>query len=140
QIAAARRIPKNATVQLPDAAPSYVPAAAPQTTAQTSATNNGATQNGPGATVAKNDTTSQSQSVVTPTTVKEGSANSTTPADSAVPQPKATSVTAQSDNTTANTLDVATAIKNVVSPTADVTKTSDNVKQEKHVSTGQEDI
>src|SRR5207302_8183766 len=97
QIATARRIPKNATVQLPDAAPSYVPAAAPQTTAQTSATNNGATQNGPAATVAKNDTTSQSQPVVTPNTVKEGSANSTTPADSAVPQPKAASVTAQSD-------------------------------------------
>src|SRR5712691_8504273 len=66
QIAAARRIPKNATVQLPDAAPSYVPAAAPQTTAQTSAANNGATQNGPAATVAKNDTTPQSQPVVTP--------------------------------------------------------------------------
>ena len=57
-----------------------------------------------------------------------------------MPQPKAAPVTAQSDNTTANQLDVATAIRNVVSPSTEVTKTSDIVKQDKNSAAPAEDL
>jgi general secretion pathway protein D len=140
QLAAARKIPRDATVQLPDA-PAYVPAAAAQTSDQP-ASNGTSTQSAPaqGATVAKNDAASQAPPVVSPTAVNNTAGSSTTPADSAMPQPKAASLTAQGNSGAANKLDVATAIKNVVTPSTSVTKTSDDVKQDKTVSAPVEDL
>lgn len=131
QIAAARKIPRNNTVQLPDAPLSYVPAAAAaaQAADQAAAPNGSSAQNSPAQTVAKNDSAS----------VKETAANSTT-SEAGMPQPKAAPVPAQSNTAAENKLDVATAIRNVVSPSTDVTKTADNVKREKNVATTDEDL
>src|SRR2546423_7752265 len=137
QIAAARKIPRETTIQLPDAAPTYLPAAAPQSGDQSAAVSNGSIQNTPtqASTVAKSAPTTQSQPVVTPATVKETAVNSTAPADSSMPQPKAAALTAQTDNAAANKMDAAPAIKNDVTPSTALTKTSDDAKQDTNVST-----
>ena len=140
QIAAARKIPKDRAIQLPDAAPSYVPAAVPQNGDQAATANNGSTQAIQAPAVAKNDKATQSQPIVTPTTAKETALNSTTAADSSMPQPKAAALAAQTDNAASNKIDVATAIKNVVTPSTSVSKTSDDAKQDKNVSPPVEDL
>src|SRR5256714_577257 len=137
QIAAARKIPRETTIQLPDAAPTYLPAAAPQSGDQSAAVSNGSIQNTPtqASTVAKSAPTTQSQPVVIPATAKETAVNSTAPADSSMPQPKAAALTAQTDNAAANKMDAAPAIKNDVTPSTALTKTSDDAKQDTNVST-----
>jgi hypothetical protein len=97
QIAAARQIPKEVAVQLPDAPPTYVPAT--KTTEQ--AANTAASQSAP--------------------QVTAGSQN-----DSATPAPKAAALTAASEQP--KTLDVASAIKNIVSPGTGVTASSASAK------------
>jgi general secretion pathway protein D len=59
-------------------------------------------------------------------------------ADNSMPQPKASSLTPQDSAT--KTLDVATAIKNVVSPQTGVTTTSDNPNKNTGVTTTAEDL
>lgn len=99
QIAAARQIPKEVAVQLPDAPPTYVPATKTAEQAATTAVN----QSAPPAAA--------------------GSQN-----DSAMPAPKAAALTASSEPP--KTLDVASAIKNIVSPGTGVSASSASAKTE----------
>src|SRR6185295_3423564 len=120
KIAAARRIPKEVVVQLPDA-PAYVPA--PATATQTAANTAAAKQNPapPANTVAQN--------------------KDVTPApDPAMPQPKAAASSGQSYSTAPKTMDVASAIKNVVTPATDVSATSANAKVDVNVTPPVEDL
>jgi general secretion pathway protein D len=97
QIAAARQIPKEVAVQLPDAPPTYVPATKVAEQTANSAANQPAPQ------------------------VTAASLN-----DSATPAPKAAAFTASREQP--KTLDVASAIKNIVSPGTGVSASSVSAK------------
>jgi general secretion pathway protein D len=143
QILAARRIPKDVNVQLPDA-PAYVPAAKTETTTQAAANNGAATQTTPAqtTTVAQNNGSAM-KSEPTAATTNQTAANTTnspTANDSAMPQPKAASFAPQPPATNTNKLDVATAIKSVVTPTTEVTATSATAKTDANVTAPVEDL
>jgi len=125
QIAAARRIPKNVTVQLPDAPATYLPAQKP---AEPTATNAPASSEKP----------AQTQ----PSVAKEtaGTNGNSSPADAGMPQPKAGSFAPPSETTAPKTLDVATAIKNVTSPSTEVSTTADSAKKEANATAPLEDL
>jgi hypothetical protein len=136
QIAAARRVPKDVNIQLPDApAATYEPApaqtsdgtkATPAATAQTTNTD---TKNGSNpSTVASNASTNDTSSA------------KNAQADSTVPQPKAASVSPPAESNSAKSIDVATAIKNVVNPNTDVSTTAANAKENVNVTTPAEDL
>lgn len=72
-------------------------------------------------------------------TVQTAAKDNATQADTSMPQPKAASLTPQSD-ANAKTLDVATAIKNVVTPSTAVSTTSDKGNKEATVTTPVEDL
>ena len=142
QILAARRIPKEVTIQLPDA-PVYVPAAKTETQTQAAANNGAPAQT---TTVAQNNGAApkiepaQNNGVAPKTepaalTANQPAANTSSPAanDSAMPQPKAASFAPQTNGTETNKLDVATAIKNVVTPNTEVAATSANAKTDANV-------
>ncbi len=97
QIAAARQIPKEVAVQLPDAPPTYVPA----TKVADQTANSAANQSAPQVTAAAQN-------------------------DSATPAPKTAALTASSEQP--KTLDVASAIKNIVSPGTGVSASSVSAK------------
>ena len=138
QILAARRIPKEVNVQLPDA-PAYVPAASTETQTQAANNNGGPTQ---ATTVAQNNGAAKTEPV--PVTTKQAAAtngtNSPAANDSTMPQPKAASFAPQTPATETNKLDVATAIKNVVTPTTEVTATSATAKTDANVTAPVEDL
>lgn len=141
QIAAARRIPKEVTVQLADA-PTYVPAAkAADTTAANTAASN---QTAPAVnTVAQNKeaTPPQTQPAVVTAPVNGNNGDAANAKnDATMPQPKAAPLTSQTDPAAAKTLDVATAIKNVVTPSTSVAETSANAKQDATVTAPVEDL
>ena len=97
QIAAARQIPKEVAVQLPDAPPAYVPA----TKAADQTANGAANSSAPKVTAVSQN-------------------------DSAAPAPKTAAFTAPGEQP--KTLDVATAIKNIVSPGTEVSASSASAK------------
>ena len=99
QIAAARQLPKEVAVQLPDAPPAYVPATKAAEQTASSAANQSAPQ-----------VTAASQN------------------DSATPAPKAAAFTASTEQP--KTLDVASAIKNIVSPGTGVSASSASARPE----------
>jgi general secretion pathway protein D len=72
-------------------------------------------------------------------TAAKDNTTANTQADS-MPQPKAASLAPQSDSTANKTLDVATAIKNVVSPSTPVSTTSDNGNKGATVTAPVEDL
>jgi len=143
QILSARRIPKEVNIQLPDA-PAYVPAAKTETQTQAAANNGAATQTTPTQTtpVAQNNgATAKTEPVVLTTNqAANNTTNSPTSNDSALPQPKAASFAPQTPATDTNKLDVATAIKNVVTPTTDVAATSNTAKTDANVTAPVEDL
>jgi general secretion pathway protein D len=97
QIAAARQIPREVAVRLPDAPPTYVPA----TKVAEQTTNSAANQSAPQVTAAAQN-------------------------DPATPAPKAAALTASGEQP--KTLDVASAIKNIVSPGTGVSASSASAK------------
>jgi general secretion pathway protein D len=97
QIAAARQIPKEVAVQIPDAPPTYVPA----TKAAEQTANSASIQSAPQVTAASQN-------------------------DSTTPAPKAAALTASTEQP--KTLDVASAIKNIVSPGTGVSASSASAK------------
>jgi general secretion pathway protein D len=99
QIAAARQIPKDAAVQLPDVPPTYVPAQKAVDQTANSAANSSAPK-----------VTAASQN------------------DSATPAPKAAAFTASGEQP--KTLDVASAIRNIVSPGTGISASSASAKQD----------
>ena len=150
QILAARRIPKEVNVQLPDA-PAYVPAAstATQTQTQAAANNGAATQTTPTQTTPTQTTTvaqnngsaaKTEPAVTTNQAVATNGTNSPAANDSAMPQPKAASFAPQTPATETNKLDVATAIKSVVTPNTEVTATSASAKSDASVTAPVEDL
>ncbi|MFZ0751597.1 MAG: secretin N-terminal domain-containing protein, partial [Pyrinomonadaceae bacterium] len=143
QILAARRIPKEVNVQLPDA-PMYVPAAKTETQTQAAANNGAATQTTPAQTTTvaqENGSAAKTEPAVTTSqaAVTNGT-NSPAANDSAMPQPKAASFAPQTPATETNKLDVAAAIKSVVTPNTEVTATSAPAKTDAKVTTPVEDL
>jgi general secretion pathway protein D len=144
QMLAARRIPKEVNVQLPDA-PAYVPAARTETPTQAAANNGAATQTTPTqtTTVAQNNgvtAKTEPAALTTNQAAANNGANSPTANESAMPQPKAASFAPQTPATATNKLDVATAIKSVVTPTTEVTATSATAKTDANVTAPVEDL
>ena len=135
QIAAARKIPNQVNIQLPDAPkPAYEPAAATTTDVAKSTT--------PNTTPATNtDAKNTSQPAGPASTNSTGdTVAKNTPNDAAALQPKPASFAPSSDANNAKPLDVATAIKNVVNADAKVATTSANAKENPSVTTPVEDL
>jgi general secretion pathway protein D len=145
QILAARRIPKEVNVQLPDA-PAYVPAAKTETSTQAAANNGAATQTTATqpTTVAQNNggAAKTEPPALTTNQAPANTTNSPTSNDSAMPQPRpvGASFAPQTPVTDTNKLDVATAIKSVVTPTTEVTATSAAAKTDANVTAPVEDL
>jgi general secretion pathway protein D len=135
QIAAARKIPNQVNIQLPDAPkPTYEPAAAPTDTSKS----------GPGETAQANAPDSKTDASATnvasnsPTTPPSSTNSAQT--DTATLQPKAASFAPSSDTNNVKPIDVATAIKNVVNSDANVSTTSASAKETSNVTTPVEDL
>ena len=132
QIAAARRIPKEVNLQLPDAPVTYEPApnavAANQSNLNVSTTNSAAqvTPGGPNKVVAPPENLSATLTASTKSTEETNKVEVT---NSGVPQPKGTAAT-QTQQTTPKSMDVAAAIKSVVSQGTDVAGTSASAKSD----------
>jgi hypothetical protein len=141
QIAAARRIPKDVVV-LAEPPTTYEPAPAPVAPNQSSANVNKATnaaaaqvvpitQGGNG-----NAAPPQTQNVALTAPAKQADTNREVAgpvADSAVPQPKAAAFTSQPQPPASKTMDVASALKSVVSPTTSVSGTAASAKEDQAV-------
>ena len=133
QIAAARKIPNQVNIQLPDAPkPTYEPAAAP-----TDSTKTGGNETAQTNATGSNNPTATNVNANPPATTTS-SAN-TTQTDAAALQPKAASF-APSDANNAKPMDVATAIKNVVNSDAHVSTTSASAKETPNVTPPVEDL
>ena len=131
---AARRIPKDVTLQLPDAPVTYTPAtvaaneasANPAQTSTTSAAQVGSVSQSNSATPPQTQTPT-----LTAPAKQDGVAGG--PADAAMPQPKALTFTPTGGSAAAPKMDVAGALKSIVSPTTGVTGTAAGSKQEANV-------
>ncbi|HSV32611.1 MAG TPA: cohesin domain-containing protein, partial [Pyrinomonadaceae bacterium] len=138
QIAAARHLPKDAVVQLPDAPVTYVPAPGALATNQTAATevasNNGPAVTQPAATQPVSFTQPKEGAPLQtnlgsalapprPESTKTEVAVTASP-DSSAPAPKSSTEPA-ADAPAPKTIDVATAIKSIVSPATDTKAVAD---------------
>ena len=132
QIAAARRIPKEVSVQLPDAPVTYEPApnavAANQSNANVSTTESAA-QVTPAASNKVVAPPENQNAVLTASTKPTEQTNKVTATNSAVPQPKEIAAT-QTLQAKPKSMDVATAIKSVVSQGTEVAGTSASAKSD----------
>ena len=132
QIAAARRIPKEVNVQLPDAPVSYEPAsnavAANQSNANVSSTESAA-QVTPAVSNKVVAPPENQNAVLTASTKPTEQTNKVTATNSAVPQPKEIAAT-QTLQAKPKSMDVATAIKSVVSQGTEVAGTSASAKSD----------
>jgi general secretion pathway protein D len=131
QIAAARQIPKDVVIQLPDAPVTYVPAPSALVTSQSAATETAANVSPAGsqtvtATPASfnqnNDAANPQSKVATATAqtkqaVTNGEVAASPGTDGSMPAPKS-AVQTSAEPPAPKTIDVATAIKNIVSPAA----------------------
>ncbi len=137
QIAAARQLPKNPVVQLPDAPVTYVPAPNVIATNQASRTEVAANNSGAVAQPASAQPVAftQTKDAASPTTNDVASSaqikqeTKTAPAtnasnDSAVPAPKS-AAQSTAEQPAPKTIDVATAIKSIVSPATNTTSVAD---------------
>jgi general secretion pathway protein D len=135
QIAAARKIPKDVVV-LAEAPTTYEPApaavAADQSSANANKASGAATAQVVPATQSGNAASPQTQNVALTAATKQADANREVagpPADSAMPQPKAAAFTSQAEPSVSKTMDVASALKSVLSPTTSVSGTASNAKE-----------
>lgn len=116
QIAAARRIPKDVVIQVPDATPSYEPAAKVETLPQTNPVS---------------DKAASTQTAVAQTNVTtQPAAQPATQNDGAVPQPKSAATTTAQNVTAPPKTDVASALKSLVSNPASVSTTNLSANQD----------
>ena len=146
QIAAARKIPKEVNVQLPDAPTTYVPAPKALVDQSSVAANQAAAPAANNAsemtTVSQNkdSVNVQTQPAVLRASMKDSASttatNGTTQTDALMPQPKST----ESNSSKTSALDVASAIKNIVSPTTNVSTTAANARQDSNVTAPVEDL
>jgi hypothetical protein len=139
QIAAARRIPKEVTIIVPEQT-AYVPAPKTETPAQTSANNAQTTTT---QTVAQNSSTpAKTESAVLTSNQTAANTSNVSATDSTMPQPRPVETTSFAPQTgaTDNKLDVATAIRNVVTPTTNVSTTAANSKTDANVAVPMDDL
>lgn len=140
QILSARRLPKEPSIQLPDRpveTPAYVPAAKTDNGAQTQAANTSApAQTTPTINVAQNNgnPTAKTEPAVTDRAATTNG-NGAAPTDTAMPQPKSASFAPPTTGAATNKVDVATAIKSVVTPTTELSSTSASAKTDANVPT-----
>jgi general secretion pathway protein D len=138
QIAAARRIPKEVNIQLNDAPVTYEPAANLPAANQSAAANKTTdTARQPQVTTVsqtKDTSTVQTQPAVLTTPAKQSADTNrevaNTSNDAAMPQPKTAATTNGTETTPPPKMDVASAIKSVVSPTTNVSSTTASSKQD----------
>ena len=135
QIAAARRIPKDVVV-LAEPPTTYEPAPAPvaadQTGANVSKANHAASSQVVPATQSGNSAPPQTQNVALTAPAKQADTNREVAGplgDSAMPQPKAAEFTSQ-QQPPASKMDVASALKSIVSPTTSVSGTAASAKDD----------
>src|ERR1051326_3890780 len=125
QIAAARKIPNQVNVQLADAPkPTYEPAAAPTETSKTASNDAGQTS-----APDPKSTTPVTDVVANTASTKTNSSPNPPHTDVTALQPKAASFAPASGANNVTPIDVATAIKNVVNPDANVSTTSASAKE-----------
>jgi general secretion pathway protein D len=131
QIAAARRIPKEVVVQLPETQATYEPASQAAATNQTNG-DSAKTGNSAAASmvaVSQNNTATpatQSASLTSP--AKQNEVAGAT--DAAMPQPKSSADTSQAAAAAPTRMDAAGAIKSLVSPTTSLTGTAAGAQQD----------
>ena len=132
QYAAARRIPKDVTMQLPDAPATYEPAPKALASDQSSANASKAGETAAAQVVpvsqSNNVAPPQTQTAALTAPAKQDEVNG--PTDPAMPQPKAPSATSQGEASAPQKMDVAGALKSIVSPTTAVTGTAASAKQD----------
>ena len=132
QIAAARRLPKNPVIQLPDAEITYDAAAKTETLAQNKVTESQIVPNSNGVNAAAQvNTAGPAQTQFASSNAADsnrGAAASQT--DVAMPQPKSTATTANENPPVMQTADVASALNKLVASQTGVSTTSLNAKQD----------
>ncbi|MDX6556967.1 MAG: ral secretion pathway protein [Blastocatellia bacterium] len=138
QYAAARKIPKDVTLQLPDQAVTYAPQAlaAEQTSANGSQTSAAQVVQ---ASQINNAAPAQTQTAALTAPAKQEQA-AAAPADSAAPQPKTLAFAPSTNLSSTPKLDVAGAVKSIVSPTTGVSGTAAAAKQDVTLSPVVEDL
>jgi Cohesin domain len=127
QIAAARRLPKDAVIQVTDATATYEPAVKTDATVQAK-TDAQAAANTPVITAALSNTTTTA--AATPQSTDANRVAASLQTDTAAPQPKSAAITPGQQPPAKQTTDVSTALKTLVASTADVSTTSQSAKQE----------
>jgi general secretion pathway protein D len=130
QIAAARRLPKDAVIQVPDAAPAYEPAVKTDAGDQAKVS-----EQQTAATTAPVNTSAQANvaALQTPSTRSATEANHVTASiqtDASMPQPKSAAITTSQNPPVLQTADVSTALKSLVSSPTNVSTTSLSAKQD----------
>jgi hypothetical protein len=146
RILSARRLPKEPQIQLPDRAvepPAYVPAAKTDTGTQTTAVNSSAPAQ-TAATVAQNNNgaaaNNEPATATSLTANGAGNGNGAASSDTSIPQPKAASFAPPTGTADPNKVDVATAIKSVVTPNTEISTTGAPAKTEPNVAPPVEDL
>lgn len=136
QIAAARKIPKDVAV-LADPPTTYQPAPAAAATNQSSANTDKATDTAAAQVVPVTQTGNaappQTQNAALTVPAKQADANREVAgpvADSGMPQPKSAAITSQAGPPASKTMDVASALKSVLSPTTSVSGTASSAKED----------
>ena len=132
QIAAARRLPKNSVIQLPDAPLTYEAAAKTDASAQNKLTESQIVPNTAGVNAPTQVNTmgpAQTQ-VASANGADSNRAAAALQADVAMPQPKSAATTANGNPPVMQTADVASALKNLVSSPTSVSATSFSPKQD----------
>jgi general secretion pathway protein D len=128
---AARRAPKDGPLQLPSIPVTYEPAALSATADQSSANTSKTTDTSAAQVVAvsqnNNATPTLTAALVSPAKADGVGGGST---DAAMPQPKAPALTSSGEPPASQKLDVAGAVKSIVSPTTGVSGTSAGSKQD----------
>lgn len=133
QYAAARRIPNDVTLQLPDAPTTYEPApkalAANQSSADASKTGDTTATQVVSVSPSNSVAPPQTQTVALTAPAKQNEVAGG-PTDPPMPQPKSLAVTSQGGPPAPQKMDVAGALKSIMSPTTAVTGTAATMKQD----------
>jgi general secretion pathway protein D len=135
-IAAARTIPKEVNRQLAEAPTTYVPApkslVADQSANVSKTNDSAATPQVTAVSQGKDTPQVQTQPAVLTTPAKQTAETNrdVAAADSAMPQPKAAAPSTETASSGPRTMDVASAIKSVVSPTTNIASTAASTKQD----------
>lgn len=128
QIAAARRLPKDAVIQVPDAAPAYEPAVKTDDQAKASEQQSAAKTASVNTSAQPNVTALQTPSMTPATEANRVTASIQT--DASMPQPKSAALTTSENPPVLQTADVSTALKSLVSSPANVSTTGLSAKQD----------